>query len=234
MLVLWLFGPAQPARAEWNVGAYLGGTRTQQSFLRVKQPALGASLQFRGVEYDGGSFEPPLYYGLRSGYFFHRRFGVEAEFIHLKVFAQVQRVVEVDGTLRGAAIHARVPMNTIVGRFSISHGVNLLLGNAVLRQDFWRPDGEKLGRLALSARVGLGGLIPHPESEILGAAEEHYEAAGPALQVAGGAEFWLWRGLYLLGEYKYTRARPELRVAAGTAETLLHTHHAVFGLSYHF
>lgn len=54
------------------------------------------------------------------------------------------------------------------------------------------------------------------------------------MQAAGRAEVRLVGGLYALGEYKFTRTRQRGRVAGGEAESLLRTHHGVFGLSYHF
>lgn len=234
LLALLLVTLARPARAEWHVGGYLGGTHTQNSFLVVEQPAQGTHLRFSPVDFSGESFKSPFYYGLRGGYFFNRHVGVEAEFIHLKVFAQVDRVVQVDGVLLGLPLSGQRPLRTIVARFSISHGVNLMMGNVVFRQDFWRKSEDKLGRVLLTTRFGVGGTIPHPESEILGAGDQHYEGGRPALQAAGGAELRLWRGLYWLGEYKYTRTRQRVRIVGGTAETLLHTHQVVTGLSYHF
>lgn len=55
-----------------------------------------------------------------------------------------------------------------------------------------------------------------------------------AWQVAGGVEFRLWRGLYALGEYKFTRTRQRGEIFSGRAQSLLRTHHGVFGLAYHF
>lgn len=48
------------------------------------------------------------------------------------------------------------------------------------------------------------------------------------------AEFKLRSRLYAFGEYKFTRSNQRGKVSAGNAETLLRTHHGVFGLSYHF
>ena len=55
-----------------------------------------------------------------------------------------------------------------------------------------------------------------------------------AWQVAGGIEIKLWRGLYALGEYKFTRTRQRGTIFSGEAESLLRSHHGVFGLSYRF
>ena len=191
-----------PAWAEWHMSGYLGGAHTQNTFLRISQPAQRTNLRFSDVDYAGESFEFPLYYGVRGGYFFSRRIGLEAEFVHLKVFAQVNRVLPVEGELEGMAVSGLIPMSSIVSRFSISHGVNLLLGNVTLRQGFFRRPGDKLGRLLLLGRFGVGGTIPHPESVVLGMGDQHYEGGSPAIQLSGGLEVRLWRGLYWLSEYK--------------------------------
>lgn len=66
-----------------------------------------------------------------------------------------------------------------------------------------------------------------------GSAQEQYELGRLAFQMGGGAEVKLWRGLYALGEYKFSRTNPQGKVFNGTAKALLRSHHAVFGLSYH-
>src|SRR5688572_28637274 len=120
---------AIPCRAEWQAAAYLGGAHTQNTDVHIRQPGLGTDLTFRDVSHRGESFESPQYYGVRAGYFFTRNFALEGEFIHLKVFANLERPVETSGTLTGAAVSGHLPMNTFVQRFSVSHGMNLLLVN---------------------------------------------------------------------------------------------------------
>jgi opacity protein-like surface antigen len=86
----------------------------------------------------------------------------------------------------------------------------------------------------LTGRVGAGSTLPHTESTVDGRQQEQYEVGRLAWQVAGGAELDLWKGLYILGEYKFTRTRQHGKISSGTAESLLRRHHVVFGLSYHF
>lgn len=232
LLVSVLIAPG--VRAEWSVAGYLGGAHTQASSLRLHQPGLGTDLTFKQVEFSGESLQSPLYYGVRGGYFLYRHFGLEAEFIHLKVFADAARATRVQGTLRGAPIAATIPINSVVQRFSISHGLNLLFANAIVRQDLLRRHGEKLGRLLLAARFGAGVTIPHGESTIENISQEQYQVGRPAWQLAGGAEFGIWRGLHLLGEYKFTRTNERVDVHAGTVETPLNSHHIIAGVSWHF
>jgi opacity protein-like surface antigen len=222
------------AFAEWNVAGYIGSAHTQSSDLRITQPAAATDLRLRGVSWSGESFQSPLYYGVRGGDFFTRHLGLEIEFIHLKVFAQTRDLLAAQGTLGGTAVNGRVPMNTIVQRFGISHGNNLLLGNVALRQDYFRTGDESLGCLIVSGRVGIGGTIPHAESTVLGASDEHYQGGSPVEQVAAGAEFRLIRHLYAMGEYKFTHNHQHVDVVGGTASTPLNSHHLVVGAAVHF
>jgi len=227
---------AREGRGGWVVSVYTGGARSGDSTLRVTQPALGNDLAFERVSFESRSFEPPLYYGLRGGYFLPRApsLGFEAEFIHLKVFSDPRQRVRVTGLRRGLPIDRELALGEIVEQYSISHGVNLLLFNVAARRGLGHDADSPDGRLVLTARAGLGPTIPHTESSVEGRRQEQYEVGRLAWQAAGGAEFRLWRGLHALGEYKFTRTRQRGELFSGRAESLLRTHHGVFGLSYHF
>jgi opacity protein-like surface antigen len=235
LTALLIFGFTCSARAQadddggWVVAAYLGGARTRASDLTIAQPSIGNNLTFERVRFDSRSFDGPLYYGFRGGYFLDQLpwLGFEAEFTHLKVFSNPQQRVRVVGRRRGVPVDSELPLGAIVQQYSISHGVNLLLFNVAAR--------HRLGeRLILSARAGLGPTLPHTESNVEGQAQEQYEIGSLGWQAAGGAEFKLWKNVYVLGEYKFTRTRQEGKIFSGTAESLLRTHHGVFGISYHF
>jgi hypothetical protein len=234
LAVLLLVATALPCRAEWHAAAYLGAAHTQNSDVRLHQPALGTDLLFREVSYRGESFASPQYYGARGGYFFGEHLGVEAEFIHLKVFANVERPIQTSGTLNGVVINGSFPMSTFVQRFSVSHGMNMLLANLMVRKQFLRGPDNRLGRFLLTGRAGVGGTIPHPETELMGARDEHYQPGRAAFHLAGGGEIRLWRKLYALAEYKYTHTDQRFRIAAGNADALFRSHHGVFGLGIHF
>lgn len=220
----------------WVISAFIGGASTRRSPLRISQPALGTELTFRDVEFDGRSFNPPLYYGLRGGYILPRAsfIGVEAEFIHLKVYANAQRQVQASGTLRGTPVNGQIQLGQVVQQYSVSHGVNLLLFNVTGRYRLKKDSDTPKGRFIFTGRAGLGPTIPHTESIIEGREQQQYELGRLAWQVAGSAEVRLWRGLYFLGEYKFTRTRQRGKIFSGEAESLLRTQQGVFGLSYYF
>ena len=227
---------ARRDRGEWVIAGYLGGGRTASSTLKISQPARNTELAFDAVRFDGRSFDPPLYYGVRGSYFIRGLsfLGIEAEFIHLKVYSDPTQRVRVTGRHRGVVLEQELPLGQIVQEYSISHGANLLLLNLAARwRALWNHDRSR-SRAILTTRLGIGPTIPHTESTLEGERQQQYEWGRAVWQWSAGMEFHLWRGLYALGEYKFTRTRQRGLVVGGFAESLLRTHHGVFGLSYHF
>ena len=219
-----------PAYADWNVGVYLGIPYTLSSPLRL-QLSPGTDVVFESVAYRGEPFTFPLYYGYRAGYF-SNHLGIEAELIHLKVFADPSEVVGRDGRIAGRTVMDAAPLGDVVQRFSISHGLNLVLVNAVVRAPVRRRSSER--RVSWVARAGAGPTVPHGESVIAGVGKEQYELGRIAIQGAGGIELKIAGGAHLVGEYKLTTTRQRVGVAGGTASARFTTHHVVFGAGYRF
>jgi hypothetical protein len=196
---------AAPARADWIASAYPGASFTAPTDLTLDRPAAGADVRFAGVHFDSKSFASPPYYGYRVLWTPRDAdVGIEAELIHLKVYAR-------PGSLA-----------PLVERFSISHGLNLLLGNVV-----WRP---RLGPIRLAARAGAGVAVPHGESRVDGVDQEQYEIASAALQGALGPEIALSRHIHVFGEYKVTTAAPPVSVAGGSIRGRYTSQHLATGL----
>jgi hypothetical protein len=226
---------AQPrsATADWTFGAFLGGARTQETSLTLKQPSADTNLRLSPVRYRSESLDPPLYYAGRVGFFPGSEwFGIEGELIHLKVVADTARQVRFDGVLRGETTGAVRQLSSLVQRFAITHGVNLLLVNAVARRTAG-SSGTLPPRWIVIGRVGAGASLPHPESTVDGLSLERYEWGAFSAQAAAGVERRLTTRIYLSGEYKLTYTVQDVSVAAGSARTPLVTHHAVAGLVVH-
>ena len=223
-------------RREFAISYYLGGTRTSASSLTVSQPAISTQIRFERVRYRGKSFDGPLYYGIRGGMFTGRfpALGFEAEFVHLKVFTDPDQLVSASGTHLGQPLNRDLPFGEIVQRFSISHGVNLLLFNVVGRYRIKADAQGRRSRFILDARFGAGPTLPHTESTIDHRRQEQFEVGRLAVQLGGGAELRLARGLYGIAEYKFTRTHQKGSVFMGEAEALLRSQHVILGLSYHF
>jgi hypothetical protein len=218
-----------PAFADWTLGVFVGVAHTRPTSLTLIQPTEGTDVTVSPVRYRSESLTPPIYYGYRAAFFPRSSWlGVEGEFVHLKVVADTARDVEISGALRGSPVGGSAPLSSIVDAFSITHGVNLLLVNAVARRRVGvDPAGH--ARWTFTARLGAGASIPHAESTIGGRRSEGYEWGAPSLQAAAGVEVRVTRVLSLIGEYKLTHSVQDVTVANGSARTPLTTHHLVVG-----
>ena len=237
-LILLVFGLLLPraADAQWYVAGYLGTNHTLPSTVSIDQPALGTSLAFDDVEFDARPFESPHYYGVRVGRLFGecRRFGVEFEWVHPKVYADTSEPVHITGRLANASIDTTIRMDTIVQRYSMSHGMNFALINAVMRIPMSADANSFASRVAITGRAGAGPMVPHGESEIAGQIVEQYEVAGVGYQLAGGVDVRIAGRLSALVDYKFGHASPEITVFSGTGQTTANVHQLAFGLAFGF
>ena len=230
LALVWVLLPA-PLRAEWRLQAYWGGAKTQDSTFHLEQLAAGNDLKLDPVPFASESFDLPLYYGIRAGVFLPRLrwLGVEAEFTHLKVIADTHRTTRATGIAGGEEVDRDATLDEFLQEFAISHGMNFLFVNAVVR---WPEPAAR--RVHLLLRAGCGPTLPHAESSAAGRRLEQYELSGPGVQVAVGMEVTVRGGLHGLIEYKLTRANPTVAVIDGSADAVYWTHHGVFGLGYAF
>jgi len=217
-----------PADAQWYVAGYLGANHTMPATVTVDQPSLGTSLDFADVTFVARPFTSPQYYGLRGGRLFgeQRRWGIEFEWLHPKVYAEVEQAVHVTGRTAGVAIDTTTRMDTFVQHYAMSHGMNFALINLVGRM----PLGAG-ARVALMGRAGAGPMLPHAETTIGGRSREQYERAGVGFQVAGGVDVRLVGKLSAIADYKFGHARPEIDVVDGTGQMTANVHQMAFGLA---
>jgi opacity protein-like surface antigen len=231
--VLVILSAARPAHGQetghtWIAGVFAGAAHTQPADVRLVEP--DTDIRFSDVGFSGRSFESPIYYGYRLARRLPRthRLWLEAELVHLKTYARVD-AASGSGRVNGSAA-AGVRMSDVVQGFSMSHGLNLLLGNLLVRT----PLGSDADRLRLTVRAGAGPALPHAESVVRGARREQYELAGVAVQVGAGVEARLAAHLAATGEYKLTQASPAVQTASGELRTRARSHHGAFGLAFGF
>jgi hypothetical protein len=217
----------RPAPAQWYVAGYAGGNYTHPADVRVDSPLLGVSLTAEDVRFTAEPLRSPQYYGYRLGRWLapDRRLAIELEFIHLKVIGQTQRSYRLRGTVDGVAVPAVGPLDPVVERYAMTHGLNF----AVLNLMYGRPLSD---RVTLVLRGGGGVTIPHAETTIQGIERELYEMAGPGAHGAAGVDVRLAGRTSLLVEYKVTWAEPGISVAGGTGRTTSVTHHAAVGFAF--
>ena len=179
------------------------------------------------MRFQSRPLDSPQYDGWRVGRLFgaSRRFGLEAELIHLKVYAITTDTYDADVQLAGTDTSEPLTMHTLVQRYSMTHGLNFVLANAVLRLPL-------AARMDLVLRLGTGPTIPHAETQVLGVFQQQYEYAGIGEHFAAGLNVQLHHRLSLVGEYKLTHARPRITVHLGTGETTATTHQVAVGLAF--
>ena len=222
-----------PARAsaQWSVTVLTGTVYTRPSSITIDRPAAIQSLTFENVRFDAKPFEDAPYYGLRVARFGgeRRRFGVEIELLHSKVYARTTDTVQVRGTVAGAPVDAVLPMNVYVQRYNHTHGLNFLLANLVWR----RPLGNDQARVVVMVRGGAGPVwtgrdIVMPDLNVQG-----YEITGLGAQAAAGVSVRLSRLFSGMAEYKFTYTRPEIELGPGGRGRIAAAagHHIVAGLA---
>lgn len=229
---------APPAAAEPFLDLYTGKAFTRDADIRVRQPPLGSDFRAAGVRFRDESFRDPPYYGLRAGYFLDRLpwLGAAVEFFHFKVFADTAATRRLTGTRAGAAVDAVEPVDTVIQAFSISHGVNYLTLDVLVRAPLLGDRGRlPRGRLQIYGGLGAGPVIVHPENRIGGLKNaERYEIGGVGAQALAGVRVFLFRHVGLFAEYKFTFADLEVNAALGDARLDERTHHLVGGVTIAF
>ena len=224
----------RPVAADWTIGAFLGGSWTHDSSLRLTRQASGLDVTLDPIHYAGEPLKSPLYYGYRIGYLPGSHwFGIEGELIHVKVLADITRTTTADGIIDDVPVSGPIAVSSLVQRFSITHGVNLWFVNALFRREQTSP-ATAGPRWVLVGRLGAGRSIPHPESTIQGRAYEAYESGASSLQASGAIELRAAPHFYVTAEYKLTRSPQDVTIDGGRAQTTLVTSHLATGIMYRF
>jgi hypothetical protein len=222
---LTFFACASPCQAQWTFAVYGGAVHTPPADLTIIRHAAGMDVTFPATPFHSQSLDAPVYYGYRIGRALHRdRVFIEAELIHAKAFAKIDAGTTGSGVVAGRQVNG-VPVGSVVQQFAMSHGLNFVLANVAFRQPLMHRG------VAVTARIGVGPMVPHGETEIEGRRREGYQQSGIGVQTSGGIELPVWRALRCFLEYKFTHARPRLSVDGGIATATLRSHHVAAGAS---
>lgn len=221
------------------LGFNFGKSITQNSYLFILQNSRYTDIRFSKIKFKDDSFKPPFYYDVSLGFYIPKTIlGFEVEFIHSKVYAQTDKVVNANGYWNGKYINGEVILGDYIQSFSISHGLNFLFLNILFQHNLLENDNNDLqqkSKLRLINKLGFGFLINHIENKIQDDEISKYETDGPALQFSSGIKYNLYKIIFLNGEYKFTVARISgASFVDGSVSTTLLSHHFVFGFSLEF
>lgn len=232
LLILFI---TKPASGEWTVAAYLGAAHSAETHLGLDQAAGNTHLKLGPIRYETRSLSPPLYYGWRATYYFGStsQWGVEAEMIHLKAFAQTDVPVRASGALNGRSVDGTLIASQVVERFAMSHGLNFALANIVFRTPASRPDRSSR-RLVVLVRLGAGPTVPHVEATVDDESHEGYQLGSIGVQAASGVDLEIHRHMAIALEYKLTRTNGHVQIAEGEIRSPITTQHGIIGLAFRF
>ncbi len=203
-----LVAPAFVA-ADVQLSFYGGAQSAPASDVSIRDPQIG-SADFE-QDWDGRSFEAPLYYGLRATNWQTPTFGFGLDFARNKAYP---------------------PSGSLPAGFStleFSDGLNTLTVNAYRR---WN---DAIGEVTPYVGGGLGVAVPRVEvsngtSETIG-----YQLTGPAATVVAGASMPINDQWSVFGEYKGTYSSNTADLdSGGTLETDVITNAVNFGVSFNF
>jgi hypothetical protein len=208
---------------------------TDDSRLRITRSGTNGptDLTFSHVRWDDHSLEGPSarYMDVRFGIFFARRpwLGVAVDFLHYKVFADVDRSIPVHGTLDGVTLDTVQPMRPIVQRYNVSNGVNLIPLSVFGRLRF--DDGRVQPFLGL----GVGPTLLFTSSAVENNWRKGpYEWGHLAFLAQAGVRVRLGPRWGVLAEYKRSYTEANGSVHHGSSRTILRSDHFVVGGTLHF
>jgi lipid A oxidase len=237
-LVVAVFLLAPPVNAEVTIGFFAGQSFIDNGDLNLKQG--DTNLNYQDVSWDDKSFESPIFYGARLGYWFNDapNWGVSIDYSHLKNYLEYEKTVAVNGVQNGTPLNGNVPIDsTNLSDFNMSHGLNTITFNGQYR---WFPAGQRdctfLGRMQVYTGLGAGFSVPHVEATVKGVNTYEYQAgAGPVVNGMLGINYDIYGFMSGFVEYKLTYADVEDDLkGGGTINTETVNHQLIFGVAAHF
>ncbi len=138
-----------------------------------------------------------------------RRGGVSAS----KVISRTADSVHITGTLDDAAVDATAPMDGIVQRYNMTHGLNFLVVNLARRVRLWGAAGAHPAVLLMRAGVGL--TRPGVDDEVDGESVKVTSSRALARTRVPTSRSGSRDGCRPFQRYKVTFAKPRIEVTGG-------------------
>ncbi|WP_238365145.1 outer membrane protein [Mesobacterium pallidum] len=199
------------AAAEFRLEVYGGAQTSPHSRVKGDQPDGGTYNALIG--WDGKSFSPPPYYGMRGTWWRTDTSGFALELTHAKVYAP-----DAERNAMG------------FDRFEFSDGHNIITVNYMRR---WPG---QFGEVTPYAGAGIGVAFPHVD--VLSAGGEHtygYQLTGPAARALAGVSYQLNDRWSLFGEYQFTISQNHAELdGGGDLDTRIITNAINVGVGFDF
>lgn len=183
-------GLAAPAFAEVELSFYGGTQSSPHSRIKGTAPGTGASYSAL-IGWEGKSFTPPPYYGLRATWWKESNIGFGVELTHTKAYAP----------------QSEMPAG--FSRLEFTDGHNILTANVMKR---W-PDQWKFVTPYVGAGIGLA--IPHVDVTANGHKTYGYQVTGPAAKVMAGIKYDINARWAVFTEYQFTYSKNEADLDGG-------------------
>jgi lipid A oxidase len=201
------------ASAETQLSFFGGANWNFKSDVQVDVSAKNIH-DVRSVDWDGGSFELPPYWGVRGTHWMGKNWGIGVEYIHAKALADIDFAN--DG---------------VYDRLEFTDGNNLLLLEVL-----YRFNSTFHGTVVPYVGVGVGVTIPHVEVTLDNHTKTYeYQLAGAAAQIMAGLEYKLTDRWSVFTEFKlsYSSIAADLQ-GGGSLETDLWSPQIALGVTYRF
>jgi lipid A oxidase len=206
-----------PALAETQISVYGGANWNFSSDVKVESPNVLGGHETRSIDWDGGSFEMPPYWGVRGTYWLSKgsNWGFAIEYTHQKAIADIDYATD-----------------------EFSHLEFTDGNNLVLLEALYRFSPMMNGTLVPYVGAGVGVTIPHVEVTFRQGPNNRtfeYQCCGPAAQIMAGLEYKLNEAWSLFTEAKlsYSHIDADLKDGGGL-ETDLWSPAVAVGLTYRF
>ena len=198
------------ALAEVELSFYGGIQSSPSSQVSIRDDDVIADDDFT-VDWEGRSFDAPIYYGIRVTNWRSEKFGYGIDFTHNKVYPE----------------NDELPDGYDVLEFT--DGLNILTVNAYRR---W---SSAFGDVSPYVGGGVGVSIPHVEVTNGSSDTFGYQLTGPAATWIAGATYPINEQWSVFGEYKGTYSSNTADLDTdGTLETDIFTNAVNLGLSFNF
>lgn len=216
-----------------------------QSTIHVNQSSLGNDYQLVKVNaHDHKGWDETLFhaeltipqYNYRLGYYFNEKqdLAFEINFDHTKYIITDGQQMQIKGMFDGKAVDYSLLFARDKGfYYFLNNGANFLLFNLVKRFGLYHTNDNNL-RFDLTAKAGVGPVVPHVENSLFGKANQpHFQVGGWNTGVETALRMTVCRYGFLEFSQKVDYARySHLKIYEGTAKHSFGTYELILSAGF--